>query len=126
MPPKLRSKTILESQDSVSDAAKAAQEGLVLAMVEQFERNTTDFLQGEFASNSPFGQEADIGIIDDDDIHVPNVVECQAMIENLQRLNVLAGQHFDEKMIAQAEVDSKQLRVMSAKTKAMSEYAQAL
>ena len=49
MPQKLRSKTILESQDSVSDAVKVAQEGLVPAMVEQFERNTIDFLQGEFA-----------------------------------------------------------------------------
>ena len=49
MTPKLRSKTILDSQDSVSVAAEAAQEGLVLAMVEQFERNTTNFLQGEFA-----------------------------------------------------------------------------
>ena len=48
------------------------------------------------------------------------------MIENLQRLNALDGQHFDEKMIAQAEADSKQLKVMSAKTKSMSEYAQAL
>ena len=48
------------------------------------------------------------------------------MIENLQRLNALAGQCFDERMVAQAEADSKQLKVMSAKTKVMSEYAQAL
>ena len=41
---KLRSKTILESQDSVYDAVEAAHEGHVLAMVEQFERNTTNFL----------------------------------------------------------------------------------
>ena len=45
------------------------------------------------------------------------------MIKNLQRLNVLAGQRFDEKMVAQVEVDSKQLKVMSKKTKATSEYA---
>ena len=44
MPPKLRSKIILESQDLVADVAEAAHEGLVPAMVEQFERNTTDFL----------------------------------------------------------------------------------
>ena len=44
MPPNLKSKTILESQDSVSDAAKAAYEGFVPAMVEQFEKNTADFL----------------------------------------------------------------------------------
>ena len=44
MPPKLRSKTILESQDPVSDVAEVAQEGLVPAMVERVERNTIDFL----------------------------------------------------------------------------------
>ena len=38
MPPKLKSKTIFESQDSVSDAAEATQEGLVPAMMKQFER----------------------------------------------------------------------------------------
>ena len=47
--------------------------------------------------DSPFGQETDIGNIDDDDIHVLNVIEFQAMIKNLQRLNALAGQRFDEK-----------------------------
>ena len=54
MPPKLRSKTILEPQDSVYDIVETAQEGLILAMVEQFERNTTYFLQGEFASDNLF------------------------------------------------------------------------
>ena len=38
----------------------------------------------------------------------------------------MVGQHFDEKMAAQIEADSKQLKVMSAKTKVMLEYAQAL
>ena len=38
----------------------------------------------------------------------------------------MAGQRFDEKMATKAEADSKQLKVMSAKTKAMSKYAQAL
>ena len=52
-------------------------------MVEQFEENTTYFLQEEFASNSPFGQETGIGNINDDDTHIPNVVEFQEMIENL-------------------------------------------
>ena len=84
MSPKLRSKTILESHDSVSDVAEATQEGLVPAMVEQFERNTTYFLSGEFSLDNQFEQEADISNIDDDDIHIPNVVEFQAMIENLQ------------------------------------------
>ena len=44
MSPKLRSKIILGSQDLVFDAVEAAHEGFVLAMVEQFKRNTTDFL----------------------------------------------------------------------------------
>ena len=39
------------------------------------------------------------------------------MIENLQRLNALAGQRFDERMATQVEVDSKQLKVMLAKLK---------
>ena len=47
-------------------------------------------------------------------------------IHNLQRLNTLARKCFDERMAAQVEVDSKQLKVMSAKTKALSEFAQAL
>ena len=51
--------------------------------------------------------------MNDDDIHVP-------------KLNALAGQFFDENMVAQAEENSKQLKVMSGKTKVMSKYAQAL
>ena len=48
------------------------------------------------------------------------------MIENLQRLSTLAGQRFDEKMVAQVEAESKQLKVLTKKIKAMSKYAQAL
>ena len=48
------------------------------------------------------------------------------MIENLHRLNTLAGQCFDEKMVTQVEAESKQLKVLAEKTKVMSEYAQAL
>ena len=51
--------------------------------MEQFERNIADFLQGEFASGSPFSQERGIGNIDGNDIHVHNTVEFWAMIENL-------------------------------------------
>ena len=47
MPPKLRSKTILESQDSISDA-EATPEGFVLSIVEQFKKNKADFLQEKF------------------------------------------------------------------------------
>ena len=64
----------MESQESVSDVAEVAQ-GLVLAMVERFKRNITDFLQGEFALDSPLWQEAYIGNMYDDDIHVLNAVE---------------------------------------------------
>ena len=48
------------------------------------------------------------------------------MIENLHRLNALAGEHSDEKMVAYVEVESKQLKVLAEKTKVMSEYTQAL
>ena len=51
--------------------------------MEQFEKNTTYFLQEEFASDSPFRQKAGIGNKDNDDTPIPNVVEFQAMIENL-------------------------------------------
>ena len=43
--------------------------------MEYIERNTTDFLQGEYALDSPFGQELGIDNVDDDDTRVPNVVE---------------------------------------------------
>ena len=56
MPPNLRSKIILESPDLVYDVVEATQEVLVLAMVEQFERNTVNFLQEEYASDNLFGQ----------------------------------------------------------------------
>ena len=42
------------------------------------------------------------------------------MIDDQQRLNALAGQRFDERMATQAEVESKQLKVLAEKTKAMS------
>ena len=48
------------------------------------------------------------------------------MIDDLQRLNALVRQRFDESMTVQVEVESKQLKVLAKKTKAMSEYAQAL
>ena len=73
----------MEFQDSVSDAAEAAHEGFVLAMVEQFERNAVDLFSEEFALDTPFRHEVGISNIDDDGIHFPNVVEFQAMIEDL-------------------------------------------
>ena len=78
----------------VYDVVEATHEGLVPTIVEEFERNTTYFLQGEFASDSPFRLEESIGNIDDNDTHVPNVVEFQVMIDKLQRLNELVGQCF--------------------------------
>ena len=68
-------------------------------MVEQFAKNAVDFLQEEFASDNPFGQKTNIGNIDNDDTHIPNAFEFQAMIKNLHRLNVLARQRFDEKWL---------------------------
>ena len=41
-------------------------------------------------------------------------------------MNSLARQHFDEKMAARVEAKSKQFKVLIEKTKALSEYAQAL
>ena len=58
MPPKFRTKIILESQGSRSNVVEASQEGLVLAMKEQLEKNTTSFLQEEHSSNNPIEQEA--------------------------------------------------------------------
>ena len=75
MPQKLRIKTILESQDLVYDVIEASHEGFVLATVEQFKRNTTNFIQEEFASENLFEHEVGIGNINNDDIYVPNVVD---------------------------------------------------
>ena len=41
-------------------------------------------------------------------------------------MNAFAGQRFNERMATQAKVESKQLKVLAKKTKAMSDYAQAL
>ena len=75
-------------------------------MVEQFERNTADFLQEKYASDSPFGQEASIGNVDDDDTHVPTAIEFQTMINDLQRHNALVRHCFDERIATQAEAES--------------------
>ena len=45
------------------------------------------------------------------------------MIGDLHRLNTLDGQSFNERIVAQAEAESKQLKVLAKKTKAMFEYA---
>ena len=109
MPLKLRSKIILESYDSVSDAIKAAHEGLVRAMVEQLEKNAANFLQEEYASNSPIEQEEGIGNVDVD-THVLNVVEFQVLINKLKKHNTLAAQHFDERMVAQMKAQAEQIK----------------
>ena len=53
MPLKLRSKTTIESSDSGFDAAEAAQEGRVLALVEQIENLLTSLvrMQGNPSKN---------------------------------------------------------------------------
>ena len=76
----------MESQGLEFDVAEAAQEGLVLAMVEQLEKNTTSFLQEEHASDSSIGQEGtpsmgNVNVL----IHFPNVIEeFQSLIEELK------------------------------------------
>ena len=84
IPPKLRNKIILESHDPRFDVAEAAHEGLVLAMVEQLERNAVNFLQEEYASDSPIEQEVGIGNVDVP-INFPNAIkQFQALIEELK------------------------------------------
>ena len=51
----------MESWESVSNVVEAAQKGLIPAMVEQFERNTIDFLYREYALDNQFKQEVGIG-----------------------------------------------------------------
>ena len=75
----------MESQDSRSDAVEAAHEGLVLAMVEQLERNATNFHQEEYALDNPIGLEASISNVDVD-TDVPNVVEFQVWIGELKNI----------------------------------------
>ena len=58
-----------------------------------------------------------MGNIDNDHTHIPKAVEFQALIDNLQRLNVLARQCFDEKMVAQAKAESKQLKFLLRRLK---------
>ena len=47
------------------------------------EGGVIDFLHKEFAYDNPFGWEVGIGNVDDDDIHVPNAIEFQSMINDL-------------------------------------------
>ena len=41
-------------------------------------------------------------------------------------MNALSGQSFDERMVAQADAESKQLKVLIEKTEVVFEYAQTL
>ena len=52
-------------------------------MMEQLERNATNFLQEEYALDNPIGQKASIGNVDEP-IHVPNFVEFQVLIDELK------------------------------------------
>ena len=60
------------------------------------------------------------------DTHVPTTTEFQAMIDKRKRQHTLVGLRFDKRMAAQEEVEAKQLKFLAEKTKAMSEYAQAV
>ena len=61
-------------------------------MVKQLERNATNFLQEEYASDNPIEQEVSIGNLDVD-THVSNVVEILVLIDKLKKHNTLAAQH---------------------------------
>ena len=55
MTSKLRSKIVLESQDSGFEVVEAAHEGLVPAIKEQLEKNVASFLQEEHALDNVEG-----------------------------------------------------------------------
>ena len=119
----MRSKIVSEFQDSRFDVVEATQEGLILAMVEQLKKNKINFLQEEYASDSPTRQEADIGNVDAP-IHFPNVIEkFQALIEELKNHNLVATQHFEERMAAQTKALANQVKIMAEKTKSMVDHA---
>ena len=48
-----------------------------------------------------------MGNANDDGTHVSTVVQFQAMKDDLQRLNELIGQRFDERITTQAKAESK-------------------
>ena len=59
MPPKLKSKIVVESQGLGSDIVETVQKGIVSAMVKQMERNLANpqIIQDDDVSNNPIGQE---------------------------------------------------------------------
>ena len=59
-------------------------------------------------------------------IHIPNVVEFQALIDELKNHNSLDAQCFEERMATQTKILADQVKFMAEKTKAMSDYAQTL
>ena len=96
MPQKLRSKIVLECQSSGSDVVEAAQEGLVLAMIEQLEKNA--FLKDEHASESLIGQEGTTCI---DNVDVPihflnDVKDFQALNEELMNQSLMTTRRLEE------------------------------
>ena len=87
MPPKLRSKTIVESLDSGSDAVEATHEGRVPALVEQIENlmNSPVQRQGN-PSNNPIKQMEGRGAgnVDVPILFFLNSNEFQALMEELK------------------------------------------
>ena len=91
MPLKLRSKIVYGIQGSIFDVVRAEHEGLVLAMVEQLEKNVASLLQEEHTSNNPIRQEwiQDIGNADVP-IHFLNPIEeFQALIEEMRNQSLM-------------------------------------
>ena len=57
------------------------------------------------------------------DTHDPNAIGFQALIDKLKKQNILAAQHFDERMVAQSKAKVEQIKILAEKTKVMSDYA---
>ena len=98
MPSNFWSKIFVESQDLRSDAAEVAHEEIVLAMVEQIERNR-------------FSNKFD---------------DFQVLIEGLKNQSLMAIQHFERfeaQMVEQAKVRVKHAKVMTKQAKVMAEQA---
>ena len=88
MPSKLRSKIILESQGSRFDVIETVEEGTVLSMLEQLEKDLASRqpIQNEDVSDNPIGQEG-VGCTCNIDvpIHFSNSnCDFQALIEELK------------------------------------------
>ena len=57
-------------------------------------------------------------------IHFPNAIEkFKALIEELKNHNLVATQHFKERMATQTKALVNQVKIMAEKTKSMADHA---